>query len=438
MRAGYKITPLGQIPENWEAVTFEELIRRGIISKIQDGNHGESHPISSDFVDEGIPFIMANCITRENKLNLSNAKRISVEQYKSLRIGFAKVGDVLLTHKGTIGLTALVDEEHGDLMLTPQVTYYRVAKPTMLYNKFLYYYFQSSPFQNAIDKFSKQSTRAYIGITAQGKLICTLPTSIEEQHRVVNILSTVDEKIEVIDEQIEQTRELKKGLMHRLFTKGIYHTIFKDSPLGQIPENWQFDKVGNLTKTYAGGTPKRNVNGYYGGIIPWVKSGEVNQRNITATEESVTEKAIKESSAKLIKSGAILVALYGATAGNVGRLRINACSNQAVLAVNSKHDKLTNDFIYHFLKQTAPNLIKLTQGSGQPNLSKGIIDSVYVPLPPTQEQEKIADILTTVDNKLDVLQEKKKQYQELKKGLMQQLLTGKLRVNHLIEKPEMA
>lgn len=198
---------------------------------------------------------------------------------------------------------------------------------------------------------------------------------------------------------------------------------YKDSPLGEIPSDWEVDKLGKRTTSFAGGTPKRGVNEYYGGSIPWIKSGEVNNNSIEGSEEHVTELAIKESSTKLIEANSILVALYGATAGKVGVLKVNACSNQAVLAITTKDTTLTNQFLYHYLKKCTTELLNLCQGSGQPNLSKGIVDSVHIPLPPLPEQQKIAEILSTVDAKIEVIDQQITETQELKKGLMQRLLT---------------
>lgn len=293
--------------------------------------------------------------------------------------------------------------------------------------KFLFYNLESR-YDEIRAMSSGDGGRGGLNLTIIKSIQLLLPPFAEQQ-KIAEILSTVDEKMAVIDEQLAQTQELKKGLMQRLLTKGIGHTAFKDSPLGQIPESWVVTKIKDATTAYSGGTPKRNVDGYYNGNIPWVKSGEVNQRNITSTEETVTEKALKESATRLIKPGSILIALYGATAGNVGMLRIEACSNQAVLAVNSKISSLSNEFLLYYLKLTTSSLLKMTQGSGQPNLSKGIIDSIIFPLPPIGEQHQIVEVLATIDDKLQVLIDKKTQYQELKRGLMQQLLTGQRRVN---------
>jgi len=198
---------------------------------------------------------------------------------------------------------------------------------------------------------------------------------------------------------------------------------YKDTVIGMIPEDWEVSKLGEIAITFAGGTPNRNNKDYFNGIIPWVKSGEVNSRNIHRTDECITERAIKEAATRLINPNSVLVALYGATVGNVGILRIEACSNQAVLAVNSKTDSVTNDFIYYWLKQTTKKLISLTQGSGQPNLSKEIVDTLNIPIPTFLEQSKIATILSTVDDKIDAINERIAKTQQLKSGLLQTLLT---------------
>lgn len=198
---------------------------------------------------------------------------------------------------------------------------------------------------------------------------------------------------------------------------------YKKSSMGDIPINWKISKLGKLTKTFAGGTPKRGVSEYYNGTIPWIKSGEVNNDSIVTSSEFVTELALQESSTKLIKPNSILIAMYGATAGKVGVLKVAACSNQAVLAVNSKVKDLSNNFLYHYLKKCTVELLNLCQGSGQPNLSKGIVDNLKILLPPLPEQQKIAEILSTVDAKIEIIDQQITETQELKKGLMQRLLT---------------
>jgi type I restriction enzyme S subunit len=212
---------LGEIPEDWRIVTVRNLIRSECL-EIQDGNHGEIHPRAEDYVEMGIPFLMANNI-RNGKIDLEECKFISGQQAKSLRIGFSKSGDVLLTHKGTLGQSAIIpqDIKFPFIMLTPQVTYYRIKKPDIS-EEFLYYYFQSNPFQERL-KFiaGNQSTRDYVGLIAQKNFEIVLP-SLDEQKAIASHLdretAKIDALIAKIREGIEKLKEYRTALISAAVT----------------------------------------------------------------------------------------------------------------------------------------------------------------------------------------------------------------------------
>lgn len=212
----FKETKIGRIPEEWKVKTFGTLIDEGVISKIQDGNHGEKHPKSSDYVNEGIPFILANNIVNGN-LDLINCYFIRKEQADKLRIGFSYTNDVLLTHKGSVGNVAIVPPTNDYVMLTPQVTLYRISDENKLLRYFLKYYFENPSFQSTLKRLSMQSTRAYIGITAQKKLHIVLPQK-SEQDKIINIIKSLDDKINNESETKLSLNALKKGLMQVLLT----------------------------------------------------------------------------------------------------------------------------------------------------------------------------------------------------------------------------
>ncbi|MWB96912.1 hypothetical protein GON26_21335, partial [Flavobacterium sp. GA093] len=180
------------IAEGWKTTTIGALLNEGYIKNIQDGNHGETHPKSSDYVEDGIPFIMANTINL-GQIDFLKSKKLPKNLTDQLRIGFSLPGDVLLSHKGTVGQVAIVPNEleYPYLMLTPQVTYYRTNQE-YLNNKFLYYVFNSVYFQNQILKLSSQSTRAYIGITSQRNLRIAFPDDLNEQKKIVDILEKIE------------------------------------------------------------------------------------------------------------------------------------------------------------------------------------------------------------------------------------------------------
>lgn len=181
----------------WLQKTVEELVADKVLAKPLDGNHGSIHPKTSDYVPVGIPFIMASDLLN-GQVDTKGCNFISAEQADKLRKGFAKTGDVLLSHKATIGRVAIVGKIATPfIMLTPQVTYYRITDPNTLNHRFLYYYFQSRPFLEVLGQWAGAgSTRAYLGITGQLKLPIALPP-ISEQRAIAAVLGALDDKIEV-------------------------------------------------------------------------------------------------------------------------------------------------------------------------------------------------------------------------------------------------
>lgn len=228
----FKDLPLGRMPVEWDCQTAGALLSDGILSEIQDGNHGELHPKSSDFVPEGVPFVMASDITG-GVIDLARAKRITEAQHRSLRIGFAKPRDVLLSHKASIGFVAVVPDDVLQLMLTPQVTYYRIGDSERMNYKYLAQFFRSEKFQEPLKSLAKQSTRDYIGILAQQDLQIAYPLSITEQVRIANMLAVPDQVIDTHSISLNKLRALKTGLMHDLLTGKVRVTELIKQPAAQ-------------------------------------------------------------------------------------------------------------------------------------------------------------------------------------------------------------
>jgi type I restriction enzyme S subunit len=168
--------------------TVGDALRSGWLVDLQDGNHGERHPKSSDFVPDGLPFVMANCLV-DGRIDLDKAYKLDRAWLKRLRVGFARPNDVLLSHKGTVGEVAVVPADCESPILSPQVTYYR-ANEQALNVQFLAGFFRTRWFQSVLAKDAVQSTRAYIGITRQ-KLMPMLfpPLGLQEQyaHRIDHV-----------------------------------------------------------------------------------------------------------------------------------------------------------------------------------------------------------------------------------------------------------
>ena len=165
----------------------------------------------------------------------------------------------------------------------------------------------------------------------------------------------------------------------------------------------------SFCKTSSGGTPSRSKPEYYNGPIPWVKSGELREEVVNITSEHITEMAIKESSAKMIPAGALLVAMYGATIGRVAYLGIPAATNQAVCNIIPDETRADRQYLFYALRSKAREWIGRGAGGAQPNISQKIIQETKIPLPPLEEQRRIAAIL----DKADAIRKKRQQAIEL-------------------------
>jgi type I restriction enzyme S subunit len=209
--------PEFQNGEDWGGTKVGELVEADCLFPPKDGNHGNIHPKSSDYVAEGIPFIMASDLNG-GLINIQGCHFISKEQADNLQKGFAKEGDVLLSHKGTVGEVAIVRNiKTPYLMLTPQVTYYRVKDRKKLSNEYLAQLFVSESFQSNLVEVSGGGTRAYIGITEQTKLRLQCPKDIEEQQCIAEFLVSIDALVTAANKEFETLKTYKKGLMQQLF-----------------------------------------------------------------------------------------------------------------------------------------------------------------------------------------------------------------------------
>lgn len=200
----------------WIKYTVQELIDKKFIDSPMDGNHGELHPKVSDYVTTGIPFVMANNLSN-GFVDLTQCAFITEKQAKTLRKGFARPDDVLLTHKATLGRTAIVPKGYEYIILTPQVTYYRVHKG--LSNVYLRYYFESSYFQSTLEAFAGGgSTRAYIGITKQCDLPIYLPC--ESSMTILTYTLSKIEQVRVLNQmEIQQLIDVRNTLITQLSSR---------------------------------------------------------------------------------------------------------------------------------------------------------------------------------------------------------------------------
>ena len=201
---------------------------------------------------------------------------------------------------------------------------------------------------------------------------------------------------------------------------------YKWTEVGVIPEDWEIQRLDAICSVYSGGTPSTARHDFYGGHIPWITSGDLNARRITEVSNYLTQVGFDSSAAKMVESGDLVVALYGATAGVVAITEIEAAINQAVLAI--KTNRCDSEYLFHHLASRRNQIVATYTQGGQPNLSGDIIRSLVIVIPPLAEQRAIAKALSDVDGLLNALEALIAKKRAIKQAAMQQLLTGRTRL----------
>ncbi|MDD6814450.1 MAG: restriction endonuclease subunit S [Akkermansia muciniphila] len=202
----------------------------------------------------------------------------------------------------------------------------------------------------------------------------------------------------------------------------------KDIPF-DIPENWKWVRLGKIGSWSSGATPRRSNPEYFGGNIPWLKTGDLTDGLVDDVPEYITEKALNETSVRLQPAGAVLIAMYGATIGKLGILTRPMTTNQACCAC-IPHNGIDRKFLFYFLMASRQKFIERGEGGAQPNISKEKITAFLLPLPPLAEQERIVEKLEAIMTALQDLEGAKTRAQaiktELHKSLLQEAIQGKL------------
>ena len=191
--------------------------------------------------------------------------------------------------------------------------------------------------------------------------------------------------------RIERRGSKTHATYHEIFPDGSEKDISEEIPF-DIPDSWEWVRMGNIGFWAAGATPNRNISEYYGGTIPWLKTGDLTDSYIYTIPESITNLALEKTSVRLNPAGSVLMAMYGATIGKLGILTFSATTNQACCACVT-YEGVYNLYLFYYLFSQRQNFINRGEGGAQPNISKEKITQSLFPLPPIHEQKRICERL---------------------------------------------
>lgn len=236
---------------------------------------------------------------------------------------------------------------------------------------------------------------------------------LEEQQKIADFLSSVDDVISASEQEVANLETQKKAVMKKIFSQEVR---FKKADGSDFPE-WEEKRIGDICKTYSGGTPKAGNDGYYGGNIPFIRSGEIHS---DSTELFLTEEGMKNSSAKMVAEGDIIMALYGATSGEIDISKIEGAINQAILCIKPE-DSFDRKFVVEVFRNYKDDILKTYLQGGQGNLSAQIVQGLSFEFPCVEEQRSIADFLSDFDEAIAMAKKELELWKKLKKGLLQQM-----------------
>ncbi len=251
-----------------------------------------------------------------------------------------------------------------------------------------------------LSKYKQGAAIPHIYFRDYGERKVNVTDDISEQQRIVARLDAAFAHIDELKANVEKQLSEARTLFQKALAKAM-----------EPKEGWDEKTIGELFQTYAGGTPLKSGKGYYeGGKIPWIRSGEVCQKYINECEMYITEKGMNNSSAKYYPIDTVLVAMYGATAAQVGILKFKSTSNQAVCGILPRKD-FVPEYIYYWFTNIQEELASQAQGGAQPNLSQVKIKKVLISYPPLSEQQRIVA-------RLDSLSEKVRKYEEIQQKVI--------------------
>ncbi len=386
IKQGYKQTDIGVIPEDWEMKPIGKtlIIRHG---------RDQKGVIS---IDGKYPILGTGGL-------MGYANRFLYNQ-----------DSVLIGRKGTINKPMFMNKPFW----TVDTLFYSEIKKGHL-AKFIYYKFQM------IDWYAYNEASGVPSLNAKTieSIDISIPSNITEQTAIATALSDTDALIAALDKKIAKKQQIKQGAMQQLLTG--------KKRLPGFSGEWAFIRLGSETDISRGGSPRPIENYLTNDVdgVNWIKIGDVgvNAKFIESTEEKIIQEGVSRS--RFVKKGDFLLS-NSMSFGRPYILKVDGCIHDGWLVIQNYQETFNTDYLYYMLgfESTLTQYKSVAAGSSVLNLNKQIVSNVLIFCPQKDEQSAIAQILTDMDNEIAQLQKERDKYKELKAGMMQVLLTGKIRL----------
>jgi len=392
VKQGYKQTEIGVIPEDWEVKKVSE------ISRITTGNKN-----TQDRIENGIyPFFV---------------RSQTIEHINS----FSFEGEAVLTAGDGVGVGKVFHYINGKFDYHQRV--YAISHfDTNVYGFYFFKYFQNN-FYNRIMQMTAKSSVDSVRMETIADMLIPLPP-LPEQEAIAEALSDADAWIESLEQLIAKKRLIKQGAMQELLTPPSTSSGNAD---GEALEPWEVKKLGEVIDTIiGGGTPSRTNSDFWGGDIPWMTVKDFTTFDPNETQEYITIEGLKNSATRIVPAGSLIIATRIAL-GKIVRYQVDVAINQDLKTIELK-SIIDNDFFIYKYRSMADKIIEKGSGSTVLGLSIEDLKGFEISFPSLSEQTRIATILSDMDAELEALEQKLSKARQIKQGMMQELLTGRIRL----------
>ena len=379
-----------------------------------------------EFFGYGTPIVNYTDVYRKRGLTKSDVRgKVNLTRDEIHRFD-ARKNDVFFTRTSEtpeeVGMSSVLLDDIDDCVFSGFVLRGR-PKNDMFVPEYCKYCFTTEAIRSAIIMGCTYTTRALTNGTQLSAIEIVVPPK-PEQEAIAKSLTEIDDLISSLEKLITKKKAIKQGAMQELLTG-------KRRLPGFFGE-WVNTTIGSITEVYSGGTPNTSEPAFWGGKIPWMNSGELNLKIVRQVQGRITEVGMDSSSTHFIPAECVLIGLagQGKTRGTAAFNTFPLCTNQSIAAIYPNPNKFDSKFLYYKMDTQYDQLRELSSGDGgRGGLNKKLILDYEVVIPQSiDEQAAIATILTEMDYEIENLEMKLTKYRQVKQGMMQQLLTGKIRL----------
>lgn len=397
-----------EIPDNWIKVKFKELARQKSVRVDDPGQSGYEKYVGLEHLDSGELVV----------------KRYGNTSDVTSTMKLFEKDDILFARRNTylrrVSVAPFDGVCSGDIIVLEPILKHIVKG-------FLPIFMQFEPFENKIIALSAGAFSKRIKWKQLAEEEVVIP-SIEDQNKIIDIIWNIQDNIQKAEHIISIDEKLNKELLNELLTKGITHTKFKQTEVGEVPQDWSVCRLSDVIDIIGGGTPQTANPEYWNGDIPWISVDDFSKDSmyIESTTKTITEKGLNESSTKILQSGDIIISARG-TVGLIAKMVKPMAFNQSCYGIR-KTDKTTSDYVFYLLKLLVEDIKHSSYGSTFKSITRKNFDLFMVAVPPIKEQEIISSKLdhfhTIKKNTLLHVESLK----DLKRKLTDKFLKGEVRV----------